>query len=222
MEFNYFDLVVSIIVLLLGLKGIINGFFKELFGLIGIIGGIFIASRLDDTVGKAINDALFKFESEAAVTFTGFLVTLGVFWLAMIAIGMMFKKMVAVSGLGIFDRILGFVFGSGKFFLIGSVIVYAVFNIKVINDNLGKSLDNSFMFAAMKSTGSFIMKLDPVEAVSDMNESIDETIEEAKIQIEKKAMEMNATDAILGKTTEAFKQEVMEQIESNSTSKAGE
>ncbi len=42
MEFNYFDIIVSVIVLFLGLKGIINGFFKELFGLLGIVAGILI------------------------------------------------------------------------------------------------------------------------------------------------------------------------------------
>jgi membrane protein required for colicin V production len=31
MEINYFDLVASIIILLLGLKGILNGFFKEVY-----------------------------------------------------------------------------------------------------------------------------------------------------------------------------------------------
>ena len=46
MEFSIFDLVVGSIILLLGLKGILNGFFKELFGLIGIVGGIFIMEAL--------------------------------------------------------------------------------------------------------------------------------------------------------------------------------
>ena len=52
MEFNYFDIIVSVIVLFLGLKGIINGFFKELFGLLGIVAGIFVASRVGDSVGQ--------------------------------------------------------------------------------------------------------------------------------------------------------------------------
>ena len=80
MELNYFDLVVGIIILLLGLKGIINGFFKELFGLIGIIGGIFVASRLGDSVGSLISDTIFKFESHAAITFVGFVSPLIIFW----------------------------------------------------------------------------------------------------------------------------------------------
>jgi len=63
MEFNHFDLVIVSIILLLGLKGIINGFFKELFGLVGIIGGIFIASRVGDEVGLYLSDLIFNFEN---------------------------------------------------------------------------------------------------------------------------------------------------------------
>ena len=46
MDLNYFDMAVGSIVLLLGLKGLLNGFSKELFGLIGIVGGLFVASHI--------------------------------------------------------------------------------------------------------------------------------------------------------------------------------
>jgi membrane protein required for colicin V production len=52
MDLNYFDIIAAAIILLLGLKGIVNGFFKEIFGLVGIIGGIFIASRFGPDVGQ--------------------------------------------------------------------------------------------------------------------------------------------------------------------------
>ncbi len=213
MEFNYFDLIVVIIVMLLGLKGIINGFLKELFGLIGIVGGLFIASRMDKSVGTAINDMLFHFESDAAVTFTGFLVTLAVFWLLMIGLGMMFKKLVTISGLGIFDRILGFIFGSGKFFFIASVIVFAVFNIKVIQENLGDKFDDSVMFSMMRSTGGFIMQLDPVDVVDDLNE----TLESAKLKIEQNLTEINMTSNIIDQ--ESFKKIVIENVDMNTSLK---
>jgi len=116
MEFNYFDLIVSIIILFLGLKGIVNGFLKEVFGLIGIIGGIFIASRLGDSVGKFLSDLIFNFDNNSAISFTGFLATLVVFWLIMIVVGLMFKKLSSLSGLGALDKILGFIFGVSKFF----------------------------------------------------------------------------------------------------------
>jgi len=175
MEFSYFDVIVSILVLFLGLKGILNGFFKEIFGLIGIIGGIFIASRVGDSVGKLINDSVLKFQNDAAVSFTGFLVTLALFWLFMIGIGIIFKKLSSASGLGIFDKLLGFVFSTSKFFLIASVILYSTYNIKAMRTNLDSMMKNSLLFPILVETGSFIMKLDPIEISNEINSTIEKS-----------------------------------------------
>jgi len=174
MEFNYFDLVAASIILLLGLKGILNGFFKEVFGLIGIIGGIFIASRAGDSVGEFLNNLIFKFESQSAIAFTGFLATLAVFWLLMILIGFAFKKLTALSGLGIFDKILGFFFGASKFFLIAAVIAHAAYNIKALKTTLDSALSSSVLFPVLVETGAYIMKIDPVDMTDQINSKIDQ------------------------------------------------
>lgn len=183
MEFNYFDLVVAIIILFLGLKGIINGFFKELFGLVGIIGGIFIASRVGDDVGQMLSDTLFNFQSHAAISFTGFITTLALFWLLMIAIGFAFKKLSILSGLGPVDKLLGFVFGASKFFFIAAIIAHSMYNIKAIKKTLDPYLDNSILFPILVETGDFIMKLDPVELSDDINQTVSKQVQSAQKQV---------------------------------------
>ena len=173
MEINYFDLVAAIIILLLGLKGILNGFFKEVFGLVGIIGGIFVASRIGDSVGEELNNLIFNFSSPAAVSFLGFLTTLALFWLLMVLIGFIFKKLSAMSGLGPIDKILGFVFGASKFFLIAAVIAHAAYSIKAVKSTLDSSMGNSILFPIMVETGAFIMKIDPVGMSEDINNTLD-------------------------------------------------
>ena len=175
MEFNYFDIVVSAIILLLGLKGIINGFFKEIFGLVGLIGGIFIASRVGDQVGLYLSNLIFKFDNSAAISFTGFLATLAIFWLGMVLVGAIFKKLSSLSGLGILDKILGFVFGASKFFLIAAVIANAAYNINAVKSTIDSSLSSSKLFPVLVSTGAFIMKIDPVQVSDDLNATINET-----------------------------------------------
>ncbi len=185
MEFSIFDLVIGSIILLLGLKGILNGFFKELFGLIGIVGGIFIGSRVASSVGAALSDAVFKFESPAAISFLGFLVTLALFWGSMIGIGILFKKFSKMSGLGLMDKVLGFVFGSGKFFFIASVIVYAIYNFKAVRENF--DMEGSIMFPALVETGRIIMHIDGEKIADDINNSIDSGVEKAKDIIQDEA-----------------------------------
>jgi len=210
MELNYFDLIASVIILFLGLKGIINGFFKELFGLIGIIGGIFVASRVGDTVGQEISNLVFKFENNAAISFTGFLVTLAGFWLIMIIAGYTFRKLSSMSGLGVLDKILGFIFGSSKFFLIASVIAYATYNVKAIKSSIDTNLNNSFVFPIMVETGGFIMKLDPVEISNEINSSVENVSQNIQGTLNK-AIDSSTQD-ILDKTKEELKDQLKNEI----------
>jgi len=177
MDINYFDLIAAAIILLLGLKGILNGFFKELFGLIGIIGGIFIASRVGDGAGKFLNDNIFHFESHAVIAFAGFILVLALFWLAMIGLGHLFKKLGALSGLGALDRVAGFALGSGKFFLIAAVIAFAINNIRAVRENLEGPMENSVLFPIFVATGSYIMKVSP----DSLKEEVESSVEVGKV-----------------------------------------
>lgn len=204
MEFNYFDLVIAVIILLLGLKGIINGFFKELFGLIGIIGGIFVASRAGDSVGKYLSDMIFKFDNSSAISFTGFLATLAVFWLGMILLGILFKKLSALSGLGGVDKLLGFLFGASKFFLITAVIAYAIYNIKAVRATVDEFMNNSVLFPVLVETGSYIMKIDPIAMGDELNASV---IQPATESIE------SSMEKSMGVTTKEFVDQAKEQLQ---------
>ncbi len=197
MDFNYFDLIAASIILLLGLKGIINGFFKELFGLIGIIGGIFVASRMGNQVGQYLSDLIFKFDNTAAINFTGFLATLIAIWLLMILLGAVFKKLSSLSGLGLMDRLFGFVFGASKFFLITSVIAFSLHNIKALKSTLDTSLKKSMLFPVFVSTGAYIMKMDPTQLSQGLDNSIQDTNKKIKQSVDqhikKNIQEIQAT-----------------------------
>ncbi|QOP45973.1 CvpA family protein [Sulfurimonas paralvinellae] len=208
MDINYFDFIAAIIILLLGLKGILNGFFKELFGLIGIIGGIFIASRMGDSVGEYLSKLIFNFSNHAAISFTGFLVTLAVFWMMMIAVGYAFKKLTALSGLGIFDRILGFVFGASKFFLIAAVIAFAISNVKAFKPTLEAAFSNSVLFPVLVETGGFIMKIDPIGARQDINASLQNATQKVSDKIDEKTQEI--VNSEVNKTVQEIKNKVQE------------
>lgn len=207
MEINYFDIVAASIILLLGLKGILNGFFKEVFGLIGIVGGIFIASRAGDAVGEYLNSLIFSFTSPSAVSFLGFITTLAGFWLLMVLVGFIFKKLSALSGLGIFDKILGFVFGASKFFLIASVIAHAAYSIKAVKSSMESTMQTSILFPIMVDAGAFIMKMDPVDISDDINATIDKVTQDINGTIGK------ATQEIKEKTEEMVEESVAEKID---------
>jgi membrane protein required for colicin V production len=176
MELNYFDIAVASIILLLGLKGLLNGFSKEIFGLIGIVGGIFVASRLGGMIGKFLSNNLFHFETATSINLTGFIFAFGIFWLLMVALGAGFKKLSSLSGLGPMDKGLGFLVGAFKFFFIFSVITYALFSVTAIRENFGEEMKKSIFFEPMMATGNFILHLETDDVTSfmkDENQSLD-------------------------------------------------
>jgi membrane protein required for colicin V production len=170
MDLNYFDVAVGSVVLLLGLKGLLNGFSKEVFGLAGIVGGVYVASHVGGIIGKFLSDVLFHFESPTATNMVGFIFALGIFWLIMISLGAGFKKLSALSGLGPLDRSLGFLIGSSKFFFIISMIIYALFSVTAIRENFEPKMSDSFFYKPMYATGNFILHIETEDVTAFMGD----------------------------------------------------
>ncbi|WP_419768436.1 CvpA family protein [Arcobacter sp.] len=188
-EFSTFDMIIVGISVVLGLKGLFKGFIKEVFGLVGIIGGIFIASRLSETVGNLIKP-LIGIDSNATLSLIGFVVTLIGFWILVYIAGSILSKMSEMSGLGALNRLFGFVFGTAKIFLIISVIFYALYQIQSFRASLDKKLANSTVFPLLVETGGFIVKLDtskflPSNEEVTKEEPVAETTKENKDETKK-------------------------------------
>ena len=155
-DFSIFDIVIIGITLALGLKGLFKGFIKEVFGLVGIIGGIFVASRFADVVGQPIAQTL-AITSEATISLIGFVATLIIFWIAIYILGTVISKIFSLSGLGFIDRLFGFIFGSAKIFLILAVISHSLYQIKSFKDKLDTKFSSSLVFPLLLETGSYIV-----------------------------------------------------------------
>ena len=196
---NIFDLIVVALITILGLKGLFRGFSKEFFGLVGIVGGVFVASRLSKTAGEMVN-GIIPMENDNTILLAGFVVSLIVFWILAYLVGNVLEKIFKMSGLGVFDRILGFVFGAGKIFLLFSIISYAVSQVKMINDNIKPKLETSIVFPILKDTGNYIIKLDTSGLQTEVSKQLDvvvdatkESMEEiSKEELAKKANEMKS------------------------------
>jgi len=158
---NWFDIVIVALTLFLGLKGLFRGFIKESFALIGIVGGVFLASRLSSQTGQIVND-IFHFDNSNTIALVGFVITIIVVWFLAYILGVILSKIIKLSGLGIFDNILGFIFGASKIFLLFSIIFYAISSVETIDNQLSSKLKNSVIFPILKDTGKMLIKLDTI------------------------------------------------------------
>jgi membrane protein required for colicin V production len=161
MDFNYFDVVIAAIVLLLGIKGFMHGFIKEVFGLIGLIGGVYFASRLSETAAAFIDTNFLHLENQAILKLIGFLAILILIWISATIVGSILSKLTSASGLGFLNRVFGFIAGGGKYFLIFALIVTALSNVSLVKNNLEKHVETSVLYPYLKQAGAYLINLDP-------------------------------------------------------------
>ena len=160
MDFNYFDVTIAAIILILGIKGFMQGFIKEAFGLVGLVAGVYFASRLAPEAAAFIDANFFQMENESLLKLIGFLAILILIWLGATILGSIFSKLTNQSGLGFLNRLFGFIAGGGKYFLIFALIVTALSNVTLIKDNLEKYVKNSVLYPYLKETGAYLINID--------------------------------------------------------------
>ncbi|MBR2149038.1 MAG: CvpA family protein, partial [Campylobacter sp.] len=136
--------------------------------LIGIIGGVIIASRNANLVGDLISLYIYQL-SDSAEFFFGFLLALLVFWFVCLMLGNLLSKMLKMSGLGFVDRLLGFFVGAAKIFLVLAILAAIVSKISILNQKISPFFEGSKVYPILLSAGQFIMAMD----VSKVKESVE-------------------------------------------------
>jgi membrane protein required for colicin V production len=160
MDFNYFDVTISAIVLILGIKGFMQGFIKEVFGLLGLVAGVYFASRLSEKAASFIDTNFLHLENTSLLQLIGFLAILILIWTGATILGAIFSKLTSESGLGFLNRLFGFIAGGGKYFLIFALIVTALSNVTLVKDNLEKYVSDSVLYPYLTEAGSYLINLD--------------------------------------------------------------
>ena len=160
---NAIDITIIVLVLLMSIKGMMNGFLRELFGFIGLIGGVFIASRMAQKVATIIDANLFHLENFALLKLIGFLLVLVLVWGASVFLGNLIVGISKETPHSILDRTFGFLTAGTKYFLIFALIVSALFRSPLIKENMTKSIIQSQLYPILDSVGASLINLAPLK-----------------------------------------------------------
>lgn len=224
-EFTVFDMVIIGITILLGLKGLFRGLIKEVFGLVGIVGGIFIASRMALDIGNMIAPVL-ALENVATIKLIGFILGIVGFWIIVYILGVILSKIFQASGLGVFDRIFGFIFGASKVFLIFSIIAYGLYQLQSFKSLMHEKVGNSIVFPFLIDAGGLIVKLDtkdlvdltkteevqkdPNEPVLEEDKKFSEQVKDTVNEIKKTTEE--STNAVIDTVKQSVEKQIKEEV----------
>ncbi|QKF58834.1 CvpA family protein [Aliarcobacter lanthieri] len=213
-----FDLLIILFTLLLGIKGLFKGFIKEVFGILGLVGAVFIGSRISGEVGGLIAPIL-ALENQATIKLIGFILGFVVIWLIVYSAGIIVSKIFSASGLGIIDRLFGLIFGMLKIFLVFSIIAYALYQVNSFKKLIEEKTKDSIVMPYLLDVGSYIIKLDTKALVNNIDQSI-QNATDGEVDISttheelKESIDSNLND-IKETTQEMIQDGIQENIEEN-------
>ncbi|MEA1879789.1 MAG: CvpA family protein [Campylobacterota bacterium] len=181
-DFTYFDMAIAAIILLLAIKGFLHGFVKELFSLVGLVGGVYFASRLSEDAAAFIDTNFLHLENASLLKLIGFISILIIIWLSATIIGAIISKVTSGKEVGFFSRVFGFITAGLKYFLIFALIVTALSNVQLVKDNLEEYIKDSHLFPHLETAGAYLINLDENTQI---NETAATTIDAVEENIEK-------------------------------------
>ena len=171
-----FDIIIIGLVFALGLKGLINGFIKEVFAIFGLVGGIYIASRTSNDLSTIIEKNILQVENDSLLNLVSFLLILLVVWSTSSFMGKLFSKLNTESGLGVFNRVLGFIFSGGKYFVIFALIITALSNINAFKDKIDEVSKESTVYPLLRNSGEYLIDLENILPTPQTNQDNVENI----------------------------------------------
>lgn len=201
-KLSYIDVGILVVLILLSIKGIWQGIIRGLASFLGILLGIFFASRYYASAGDWFAHTLYNFNIPEINALIGFLIIITLIWAIFLLLGEILFRLVKFTPLAVIDRALGLTFGFCKAFLIISIIVFGISQIEWLK-NFSQNVErNSLLFPLMKKLSIQIMNLDQMQEVKEnleninaqtLTDTIQEGVEEVKDKVETTAKEVQDT-----------------------------
>jgi len=157
-DFSMLDVIIIGLILFLSLKGFISGFTKELFNFIGLIGGVYGASRFNVEVGGWISSNIFPMENESFIKLAGFVSIFLVIWIVLNVISSIFEKTLP-EGLDVFSRFFGYILTVIRYIAIFAIIFASLQNVDMIAEKLAKHSKDSQIISTLNDIGADILNM---------------------------------------------------------------
>ena len=193
MGFHIVDIVIVSLVLFLAIKGLVNGFSKELFNFITIVGGVAVAARFNTTIIDLINEQkIVPTISESYAKIIGFIVIIVAIWLVIGLISSIITKLTS-ENTSIVSRILGYILSAARYLFIFSLIVFGVNQSDFFKNEAEKLKTETKLFVPMAKVGATLLNMDANTSKTEASVEENKTpkIENNSTII---SVEMNTTD----------------------------
>lgn len=190
MDFHMVDMIIVGLILFLAVRGLVNGFTKELFNFFALVGGVAVAARAHTPVAEWINqqhilpDMNVDFQK-----FIGFAVILLVIWIVLSITSSIVSRFTSDNP-SLISRLFGYLVSVARYLFIFSLIVFGISNSEFLKENLEKHYSGSQLFTPMANIGGELLNMDENQTVPQVTENSESNISSEL----NTTSEINATD----------------------------
>ncbi len=182
MGFHIVDIIIVGLVAFLAIKGLVNGFTKELLNFITIVAGVTLAARYNTTVVQLINEQnLIPQIPDDFSKIIGFIVIIVSIWLLLSFISSIITKLTS-SPSGFLSRLLGYILSAARYLFIFSLIIFGISQSDFFSKSATKFKNETKLFIPMSEIGAKILNIDinQTVAIAINNDNNDSNITSSK------------------------------------------
>lgn len=197
MGFHIIDIVIVVLIAFLAIKGLVNGFTKELLNFIAVVGGVILAARYNSEVVTLINEqAVFPPISDSFAQPIGFIAII-IAVLIVVSIISSIATAVIKSTTGFLSRVAGYILSAVRYVFIFSLILFGVNQSDFFSKWVDQYQDKSQLFKPMSDIGMQALNYDINETVSEINEALESNVTSVDGKRETKEINITTSPAAL-------------------------
>lgn len=156
-ELGYLDFIFLGVIIITTITGFLKGFAKEFCGFLGMVCGIFFASRFAYDAGEWFSSNVIDFSSDSTHTLIGFIAIFLMIVVVFFIIGKILDKITSSALPNYLNKLLGAFFGGLKSFLILAFIFHLAFRLDFMQSVQAHWANNSKLYSTMENIASSII-----------------------------------------------------------------
>ena len=171
---NYLDLIILLPIAYVAYRGFMNGFFREVFGIIGIILAVYLTFEYMGAISQWL--APYVENRDRTTIITGIVMFIAIIIVVQLA-GIGLEKLFEAAYLGIVNQLAGLLFGALKSAIFVSAILLLLAGIGIPSEETtSNSASYPVVITVAPATFDFVAAIIP--GTQDFIETIERTIEE--------------------------------------------
>jgi uncharacterized membrane protein required for colicin V production len=176
MGFHIIDITIVALIAFLAIKGLVNGFTKEILNFIAIVGGVLLAARYNSHVITFINEQNLGITiPEEFAKLIGFIIIILAVFIVVSLLSTIISSLTSKTT-SFLSRVAGYILSAGRYIFIFSLIIFGVSQSDFFEKSATQFKEETKLFKPMSEIGMQVLNIDINETVNSVTEKVEKSV----------------------------------------------